>query len=333
MANLFTGVTMEYKGDVSGKLLYTPLFRNPGIERFFTLLDGVQSRTNLPIAGALRKITKKDPGCGLTETGAGVTISERLVEPVKMYSFLQHCPAVFDNTVFEKMRRAGYDINNIEGTELEQIVLHLVGNALQDDLFRQVFFSDTALSDANYNSYNGVWKRLMADAALGNIMRTDTLGAGPLADCAAKDILRNLIRSAPNTLKQIPKSKAMILVSGSIFDNLLDCKLDQSAASLTALERLENGNGDVTEWETQWFEGYKVIAMRGWDTWIDDLGQNTPHRAVLWVPENHFIATDTAAAYNQIKVWYSHDDDLNKTLARYMIAYNYALPQLITVAY
>ncbi|MDZ4838805.1 MAG: hypothetical protein SGJ04_02240 [Bacteroidota bacterium] len=333
MANLLTGVSMDYSGDVSGKVFYSPLFRNPAIQRFFTLLDGIQSRTNLPVAGAMQKITKKDPGCGLTETGTGISIAERTITPEKMVSHLQHCPRVFDNTLFEKLRRKGVDLNNIEGTDIEQMILKIVTGGLTDDLFRQVFFGNTASADADYSAYNGVWKQLFAGVTAGNVIRTSTIGSAALSAGDAKDILRSVVRSAPNVLRQLPKSKAVLLVTGSVYDNLLDTKLDIPNLGSSALEILENGAGEDTEYEYQLFEGYRVIAMRSWDTWIDDLSETTPHRTVLWAPDNHFIATDTSAAFNQVKVWYSNDDDQNKTLARYMIGYNYALPQMISLAY
>lgn len=323
--------TLNYAGTNAEPIL-EPLFKAADVERFFTVLDDVRGKHKLPVIGALRKITKAYAGCGLTVTGGGVAVSDRQIEPVWMQSYLEHCPAVFDDSIFVERKRKSVDSNDITGTPLEDVVVSLVSSATKEDERRQLFFNDSASLDTDYNAYDGVWVKLREGVTDGIVERYTVVPTGALADGDAFTILDGLIAAAPNVLKQVPKSQAMILVTGSVYDNLIQSKLDKCCLE-TTFEKMENGYGDMTEFETTKYKGYTVVAMREWDTWIEDLGETTIHRAILWVPSNHFIATDMAAATNQVKVWYSNDDDLTKTLVRYTVDYQFALGAMVAVAY
>lgn len=338
MADIATNIinsvgTLNYTATNAEPIL-EPLFRAADVERFFTVQDNVSGTHKLPVIGALRKITKKYAGCGLTVTGDGVALSDREIAPIRMESHLEHCADVFDDSIFAAAKKKGYANNDVTGTQIEDIIQQLVSNATKEDYRRQLFFNDTALTgNADYNAYDGVWAKLKEGVTDTIVNRYTVTNNGALTDGESLTILDGLIAAATPVLKQVPKSQAEILVTGTIFDNLLSYKTGTGRELESTFQLLENGNGDMTEFETTKYKGYTIVAMREWDTWIEDLEQTDIHRAIFWVPSNHFIATDMASAKNQVKIWYSDDDDLTKTLVRYTVDYQFALGAMVAVAY
>jgi hypothetical protein len=84
----------------------------------------------------------------------------------------------FIDTIYEELQGKGIDWNDIDkaGKILKDIIIEIWMSAVQSDIFRQFWFSDTdkevvtsgfktGAADVNYNSFDGMWTKLIANAS------------------------------------------------------------------------------------------------------------------------------------------------------------------------
>ena len=339
---VLSGVNMTYNGNQTADLILKPLFKNPLLNALFTIREDVQFQEPLNVLGPLTGILQKYTGCAQLPTTGNAVITQRFLVPQKMQAHVQQCADIFDRTIFEKAKKSGYDENDLQGTRLAKILEALAVEGLTLDLFRLIFFGDKSSADTTMNIIDGVWKKTFAGVADANpanaIIRTtipDVLAAN-----SARDAFKKLLTTgSPNILKQAVRSgKAMILTTGALFDNYLESKESANNAGVDQAY-LNEINGMVKDTmgpvEALMYRGIPVMAMRDWDTEIAAIGGATPntHRAILWLPGNHYIGTDKYSSFNEFKAWYSDDFDLNNLRARFRADYNYAIGQFTAVAY
>jgi len=332
--------TLEYNGNQTADLILKPLFQNPMLNALFTIREDIEYREPLNVVGPLTGILQKYTGCAQLPTTGNATITQRFIEPQKMQAFVQQCADVFDQTILEKAKKTGVDWNDLTGTSLGKLLEDLAVEGLTLDLFRLIFFGDKASANPQLNTIDGVWKKLLAGVADANpenrVSRTvipDTLAAN-----TARDTFQKLLTTgSSNILKQaIRKGKAMILCTGDMFDNYLLSKESQNNAGVEQAY-INELNGMTTEnmgVEAIPYRGIPVLAMRDWDTEIALIGGANPgtHRAILWLPGNHYIGTDKYSNFNKFKAWYSDDFDTNNLRARFRGDYNYAIGQFAAIA-
>lgn len=334
MAEILTN-TLSLDFDKQLELIYKPIFNQSYLERFFTVKEDVQSKYELPIVGRMARGLKSwDRGCGLPEAPAGTSITPRDLEVCAVQSYYEHCPNDWFETVYRKWQKTGADTNNIVGTPFEDIIAKLVGEQTLEDVWRIIFFGDTTSEDTDFSACDGFWKIIMDDIASYAIPASQryAVTSETLGDCDSQTILDGLIAAQSIYMKKLPKAQKFILVTGSIFDNLELC-LENACCGDASWNALQNGFGDNTPYETLMYRGYTVVAMREWDTYIDDLGGTFPHRAAMWTPSNNWIGTNAWSDKAQVKIWYSDDDDINKVLVRMLLGYQYVLADYIAVAY
>lgn len=334
MADILTN-TLAVDFEKQRELIYKPIFSESFIDRFFEIKENVQSKLQMPIVGRLpRGLKSWDRSCGLPAAPAGTSIVPRDLEVCAVQSYYEHCPNDWYETIFRTAQKNGVDTNNIIGTEFETIIAKIVGEQTLEDVWRILFFGDETSEDDDFNACTGFWKRIFDDIASYEIPESQRYGvtSTTLSECSAETIINGVIAAQTSYMRQVPKNQKFILVTGSIFDNLEICLGDKCCGD-ASWNAQQNGFGDDVVFETLKYRGYTVVAMRHWDIYIHDLGGTYPHRAAMWMPTNNFIGTDAWSNRNEVKIWYSDDDDINKVLVRMLLGYNYALADYIAVAY
>ena len=333
---------LEYVGNQSAELILKPLFKNPLLNALFTIREDILFREPLNVVGPLTGIIQKYTGNAMLPTSGNATITQRFIVPQKMQAHVQQSADVFDRTVLEKAKKSGIAWNDLQGTTLETLLANLAVEGLTLDLFRLIFFGDTASANPQLNIIDGVWKKLkagVADAVADNRV-SNTVVPDVLTTNSARDAFKKLLTTgSSNILKQAVRSgKAMILCTGGMFDNYLESKESQNNAGIEQAYinelngMVKDGTGGVVEAIP--YRGIPVMAMRDWDTEIATIGGTTPstNRAILWLPGNHYIGTDVYSDFNQFDAWYSKDFDVNNLRARFRADYNYAIGQFAAIA-
>ena len=163
-----TSVTWE--GIESMEYFIQPMFigKSPLETQGVRIVPNITSGQNMNYFSAVNKILKKYLKGFNAVTGS--TYTQRTLTTHRMKAEMADDALDFYQTVFEQGLRTD-DWNNLEGTDLQAIVLKLYRDAVNTDIYRQFWLSDTTkevvtggfntgVEDVDYNTYDGMWKLL-----------------------------------------------------------------------------------------------------------------------------------------------------------------------------
>lgn len=330
MANnvVLTNFDYTYPGQLATEVMYKPAVMNPDTMSLFRVRPGIKSKLQLHLINPLGKIVKGDQGCGTKSiTGNSVNLTNRTLEVCTMETYLEQCADVFEGTVYEEALRSGVDINDLTGTQIEQIIRRLVTESLQREVFRIFSFGDTtspAGDPSYYGMCDGLWSRLFAGEASYDVHKEDTISSHTPA--TVQGYFQNLFEGAPIILKQIPASQKAFYVTGNIWEALM-AAYESTTESGGFLVRTENGVTSMS------YRGIPVIVFYAWDNWIstDNLGNNS--RILYTTRENHVIGVEEASNQGRLKIYFDEDDEMLKIKAKFKLGYNYVHGELQAISY
>jgi hypothetical protein len=324
---------VNFEGGSAGQFL-KPVTENPEITKLgFELIDDVVTDKYIYLNGELDKITKLRTGCGAkTDTDLGLSITRKQLAPVTLEVFKSQCADVFDNTIFREALKRGVDTNDLSDTEILQMLLKFVDPVVSRDALRILLLADTADADADYSMMDGFYKKLADGATTDGIPDAGAIVDADLTVANIQATLQAVYDAQDRKLRQVADGEKRFYVTYSVYE-AWKAWLQTNAALESAKTQLVNGLDDIT------FQGVPLVRLDIVDQYLSaDFSTGSPavitnpHRIVLTKPDNHVLALDTVSKYNQVKFWYSHDDDVNKFKARYMLDYQYKYPELNVIA-
>lgn len=298
----------------AARFIFQPLFTdNPDISRY-DVRFGIKSETAVQKFGTLRKITKT-AAKGFSSTGTSA-LTERVISPKRLKA--QNAEDAYNifGKVQEQMLNLSPDKDNLEGTDLRDILFEIQRRAIEDDMMRQLWFADTASGDADYSVYEGIFKRYDSLPAPQKLV----FPAGALGTDAAQDEFEKLWDAAPAELKGM-KDMAVIECSGNVWDNYVET-LEERGTEISD-QRLNDGSTGAM------WRGIPIIVHRNWDRDIaaDALATDVA-RIVMHVPKNVMIGTDLADSVTNTKTWYNIDDEEYRFRTSYIMDTQYANDEL-----
>jgi hypothetical protein len=179
MANFITS-SISWSGKETLDYLITPMFvgKSPLETYGISIKTGVKDKELLNYFNPVAKMTKAaTPGF----TGAtGATYTQKEINVYKMKAEMESDGTVFFNTVFGQIQAPG-NWNDLSASEqgglLKNILTELFIIGFRSDIFRQFWLNDvyketvsssvqSGVADTDYNSYNGIWKKLMDNCSL-----------------------------------------------------------------------------------------------------------------------------------------------------------------------
>ena len=325
----------------NGKEVTTELFWKPqeGSDNIFENYKVMQvaDKSNLYIPGNLTKIIKEYSGCGFSASGA-TTITDRIIITEKVKVNLEQCEDAWDDTIFEESLKQGVDIDDLRGTVVQRIILTKLLEGMRNDIARMQWFNRDGHSAADYAHYDGWLERAFDTSAnLGYIL--DMSGNTSIETSGADDSLvtdgtltafRLLWENQSKVLRAIPRKDKRIFVTASIMDNYL-----------TSLEDTQNerGHGNLEDGTpVVLFRGVPVVEVPGWDTHLDDtdnpqatkIGNNL---IVMTMPDNLIVGSDITNPDNEIKTWYSEDNETLRFKAKLKIGAQILHPEFMSLMY
>lgn len=323
---------VTYEGDDAGFFL-KPVTENPTITDLgFEIIDDTVNTKFIYLNTEIDKITKKRVACGWTSTGTGATIYRKEITPVNLEMYLEQCADVFDETVFRKQLKRGVDVNDLTGTEVENLLLGFVNPVITRDAMRMLFLGDTASTNPYYNPIDGIYKKLAAGAITDGIVDLGALSDTSINTTNIIATLRSIVNGADRKLKQIPAAQKVLIVTGSVYD-AYKAWLQDNAQLESARQLTVSGVDSLT------FDGIPMLPVWIVDEYLEADFQTgspssvpDPHRIIYTKMDNHVLVLDTVSRYNEVKFWYDINSDQNKVAARYMMQYEYKYPELITIA-
>lgn len=171
MANLITH-SLSYSKESLTEYILKPLFIQNDIRDIISIRTDIQGSEKLDFISALSKITKGYAKGSAFTSSTGVVVTQKTLTTVKMKAEVKQAGSAFFSWVKEAALSKGVNWDDITGTIFEQIVSEVFMNALKADLQRQIFLGDTlkevgvtGVADVDYNEYDGLWTRVIADFA------------------------------------------------------------------------------------------------------------------------------------------------------------------------
>lgn len=335
MAILETDITYGGKNaeDLKASIIFQPVLNAPELTSLgVDIKEGVISSEPLVRVVPSDKVTKKKETCGFNPSGKVADLLDESVTVKELAIEMEQCAKDFDGTILQVMKKRGVERNDLTGTALEGVIVDLLNPIIKRDLMRIFLLGDTASTSADYDQIDGLWKKIFAGVAGGDIIRVQTLADNAMATAgAALTTLNNLHFNAPMELQTLPDADKVKVVTQSIYNNYV-----QSLANNNQLESswttLQNGITTVMHF------GVPVVPVGLLDKYLAldfaPLGDiESPHRAYYTAVNNVVAATDLESDFTTVDLWYEKKPQMNYLRVEYKLGAAIASGDLMAVAY
>jgi hypothetical protein len=332
----------------------------------FTVREDVVVPERMYLATMQDGITRKRTGCG-EKTNSGAFIArEKVLTPINLQIWDQICAEDFAGTFWELYRKKGYDVNNLEDTELMDVIMELYMNVGKRDLLSIVQFGDTTINagadlanpgpngsaadKAAYNTYkklktlsslDGFWKLVFNGVAAktadagdpDGIVRVTIDQTNPLPANYTRDIvIPGLYNSQSFLMDEVEDSEKVIVLSRELYQNLEASQRTFAVTGERAYDLYRNATGELM------YGGIRIVRNS-----LIDQKALTPfaagdprtykRRAYLTVNGGFQVGTDTYQDSQKYEGWYSKDTDLNNIRMRYRLGIQFLDGDVVVVAY
>lgn len=317
----YTGKQAEFQDTFVLKLAQNQLISALG----FRIEQDIQSTKTFYKTGRLNKITKKVTGCTNEDTATGVAISSVPLTVVQMEAQLKQCKDVFESSIYEAALKKGYDVYNLEGTQIQTLLLEIFGDAVANDLYRQIFLNDTALSNSDYTGYDGVFKKLKSGylASDGTTRVAATISASDINSTNIVATLDSYVTAQKSPLKyNLSAQDKRFYVTDPVY-RAWEMKLTELGSIESSKVQLVDGIDALK------FRGVPVVNLTQIDEYIGlDFATGSPaaantNRIILTNPKNHIIGTDLLTDTTSAEFWYERKDKTNYARLNYRAGYAY----------
>ena len=340
MANALAPAGGAFTHTYAGKEILQPLFYQPqtiGRDPFelYQVMGDIKTKANIYLPGKLQKIITADGGCGFTPSGSA-TISDKTITPEKLKINLEMCSDEFDQTIFAEQYKAGVDVNNIEGTDIGNIILQLLVNSMSEDIPKIIWWSDITSGDPFYGNLDGYIKLIDSAVTAGTLTNFVDLTAGGFVIAGvwqtdgALGALRALYSGQEASMRGMNRMEKKIMVNSAVIDNLLDSY--ENTGTDSGLARLAEGVGELT------FRGIPVVEMPTWTEAMADganpqAGTVGDNCIVFTIPDNLVVGSNIQAPESQVLVWYDVLTELVNFKVKFTLGAQIIHPELIGFAH
>lgn len=311
-------------------LMVQPARQVPTIaELGFRVVEGIKTSVLMQGLLAKNKVTVKDTGCGIpTNTGALARFVTNQINVDPLQAYAEDCAESFLNTILQGMLAKGHATDSdLTGTQIEKLVrayaeggsvaLQAIADSSNDvlefqnllnltlndqvtgvvygDALRIFLLGDKASADVNYNSADGLRKKLLtANPTPGS---TGATGAyrGPAIDYAAMKadpktqiplFLDGLMYGASDELQDVDDEQKVVYLTRSLFRLMRDFQRSFPNVESSKLDY----NTNTKEFT---YNGVKIKELKVWEQFMKlDFPAASPHLALYTVPSNVIWATD-----------------------------------------
>ena len=318
--------TVSYRGDLANEILLEPVFFDTEVRNSFRVMPNVTNRRKMQFVEKLENVVRKYTGCGFTPVGS-LSVYDRVIEVERMKIDMKMCWDEFKDTVMEELLNQGTRLADLTSTQIENILVGRVQQALRLDLERLAFFGNTASNDPNYDSVDGLWTvHYPALVAAALSPRTNTGSGADLSAGDGIDILRAVYDQAPNELKALPANQKVFNVTHSVYNQYL-VDIEEGGGADYGLLTMINGV------QTLQFRGIPVMPMHRWDGILTGLNITKPHYVEYTTPLNRVLATDITDPGTDLSMWYDQKDEELYIKGRWKMGVNYVHHSLVSLGY
>ncbi len=360
----YCGNQVDTPGDVIKRGVFNGLDLS---ELGITVREDVVVREQMYLLSMQENITRKRIGCG-DKTNSGALIArQKYLNVINLQIWDQICAEDFGGTFWELYRKKGYDVNNLEGTQIQEVLNELYMGIWKRDMLSIAQFGDTTLDPgaavanpgpegtpaqkAAYAAYaqkltlasmDGFWKLVFngvaAKAADANdpdgIIRALTIDqVAPLPANYVRDVLLPALYDGQSELMyQVDDSQKRFVLTRTLMSNLRVSFGSYATTGPQAGDFYKDAQGNLS------YNGIKIVENR-----MVEQKALTPYaagdprtfkrRAYLIVDGGFQVGTDTIQEAQVMETWYSQDFDLNNIRIRYKMGEQYVDGDVIVAAY
>jgi len=362
MPNVALPGALTFAGTNASKYLLEPMFHSDEIMRNYSIYPNVKYKQFITMAPGLKSITARNSGCATTNACApeGFEMEQKDIEVFQVSVKQEQCWSAFQNLYIAESYKAGLNMPDLTGTQIADVILNRIKNAVQYDTVRNMWAGDSgaAVADCSYQSMgNGLWEKLSVGTAINSatqlreVTATATAAGNLIAVGSAIDpsdadlLLQTVFDTAPAELQQIPASEKRIFVTPNIYNAWYGSLTTVASATLTT------GATDYSHSEAQsganynriHFRGVEVVPMYEWDTALTALtGADVPplftaatagiqatQGAIYAAKDNLIIGTNVMDPENQLKMFYDEVSDFMYIRANFTMGFQYGWDSLV----
>lgn len=272
--------------------------------REFRLQTGI--KTSARIHYLSNNVVFQDGGsCGFTASG-DTSLTERLIETGQIKVNDEYCP---ENLLG---KYAEYLVNIEAGKEdfgFEREVLSAIVDNIKDALHLAVWQGDKTSLDANLNKFDGILTIAEANTGATGV-QTLTIASGTSAYSAIKEVYMAIP-------EKVLKMGAKIYVSPAVYREFLQDMVEKNYFHYSSAD-----NSDPKEFV---FPGTNVKV-------VNEYGLSGTQKILATAVDNLFYGCDIEGASEEIKLWFSNDDDLYKLKVRWNSGTQIAFPNRVVLA-
>jgi hypothetical protein len=298
----------------------------------FRTVEGIKTSVLMQGLLAKEKVTVKDTGCGIpTKTGALARFVTNAISVDPLEAYDEDCAETFLNTILQGMLAKGHATDSdLTNTQIEALVKayaeggtpslnavadnsgqvlefqNLLNLTLNDqvtgvvykDALRIFLLGDKTSADKDYNSADGLRKKLLAATAGAGSTGANGAYRGANIDFAAltadpsgmEEVLEDLITNSSDELQDIDDNQKAIYLTKSLYR--LAKKSAQTLPSLANPKTSAKLEYDKNTKELT-YDGFRIIELKVWEQYMkSDFSTLSPHLALYTVPSNVIWATD-----------------------------------------
>jgi hypothetical protein len=312
---------------------------------------------------AKNKVTVADTGCGtFQKTGALAKFVTNQISVDPLVASDDDCAETFIGTIMQGMLKAGHATDSdLTGTKIEELVrayaeggiakvpvgnqpefANLLDIALSDqvnpvvygDALRIWMLGDKTSTDKNYNSTNGLRKKLLAAAPVAGAAGTTGAYRGAAIDYAALkadpkkifDVLEDLVTGCSDELQDIDDDQKVIFLTKSLYRLL---KFAYAPSDQENSKKLEYEAAT----RTYSYDGVKIQQLKVWEQYMKlDFPTQAPHLALYTAPKNLIWATDLVSDMTTAEFKYEARERINWWRVLFRLGSGFAYDILISFA-
>ncbi|TGE08752.1 hypothetical protein [Hymenobacter fodinae] len=335
-----------------GEAIVKQVFNNDNVEASLGIRvrEDVVVREKTILLAMKRYITRKREGCGEKTNSGRIIAREKWLEVVNAQIWDQICAEDFGDTIAALARKKGYDVNNLEDTEIEDLLKTMYIQIWENDFQMMIQFGDTTIdktppagdkstwTEAQKDDYSkrltlsiidGFWTLALKGVGLEDddpdkIKRAVVVPGGALPANYTRDIfLPGLYEAQPRGMAKTPNSEKLYVLSTSLYNNLAASLRNYTTTGEKALNYFVDGTGTIS------FEG--ITISRNDD--IEEEVETFKRRGYLTVKGGFEVGTDTHQVSQVMAAWFDRNTDLNNIQIRYKIGMQYADGDVTVVGY
>jgi hypothetical protein len=362
MADIALQGALTFAGTNASKYLLEPMFHSDEIMRNYSIYPNVKYKQFITMAPGLKSITARNSGCATTNacaTGLGdITMEQKALEVYQVSVKQEQCWNEFQNLYIAESYKAGLNMPDLTGTQIADVILNRVRNAIKYDTVRNMWAGDSGatVADCSYQSMGtGLWEALSVGTAIGGTSQmrevavTDGTPAGNLItvgaviqDGDATAVLQDVFNSAPAELQQIASNEKRLFCTPNIYNAWYSALTQVGGAGAVDYGHSEAQTGKAR----LYFRGVELVPMYEWDTALTALtgadlpplftagtaGVQCTQGVIYAAKDNLIIGTNVTDPDNQLKMFYDEVSDNMYVRANFTMGFQYGWDSLVNAS-